>query len=96
MLSPRCASLITPFAPVVRRQLDALGELALEINEFADLLQSQRLGELEAAPCCAVSFLPWTRRSLPLIPTHRLRLINPAAERIFHLIAERDLGCERP
>ena len=28
------------------RQLDALGELATEINEFADLLQSQRVGEM--------------------------------------------------
>ena len=39
------------------RQLDALGELALEINEFADLLQSQRLGELEASALlrCVIS-----------------------------------------
>ncbi len=74
------------------RQLDALGELALEINEFADLLQSQRLGELEASALLRCVISSMDAPVLAFDPAHLLRLVNPAAERIFHLIAERDLG----
>jgi two-component system, NtrC family, nitrogen regulation sensor histidine kinase NtrY len=74
------------------RQLDALGELALEINEFADLLQSQRLGELEASALLRCVISSMDAPVLAFDPTHLLRLVNPAAERIFHLIAGRDLG----
>jgi two-component system nitrogen regulation sensor histidine kinase NtrY len=74
------------------RQLDALGELALEINEFADLLQSQRLGELEASALLRCVISSMDAPVLAFDPVHRLRLVNPAAERIFHLIAERDLA----
>ena len=74
------------------RQLDALGELALEINEFADLLQSQRLGELEATALLRCVISSMDAPVLAFDPEHRLRLINPAAERIFHLTAERALG----
>jgi two-component system nitrogen regulation sensor histidine kinase NtrY len=73
-------------------QLDALGELALEINEFADLLQSQRLGEMEASALLRCVISSMDAPVLAFDPTHRLRLVNPAAEHIFHLIAERDLG----
>jgi two-component system, NtrC family, nitrogen regulation sensor histidine kinase NtrY len=75
------------------RQLDALGELALEINEFADLLQSQRLGELEASALLRCVISSMDAPVLAFDPAHRLRLINPAAERIFHLIEGRALGC---
>ncbi len=74
------------------RQLDALGELALEINEFADLLQSQRLSELEASALLRCVISSMDAPVLAFDPSHRLRLVNPAAEHIFHLIAERDLG----
>ena len=74
------------------RQLDALGELALEINEFADMLQSQRLGELEASALLRCVISSMDAPVLAFDPEHRLRLINPAAERIFHLTAERALG----
>jgi two-component system nitrogen regulation sensor histidine kinase NtrY len=74
------------------RQLDALGELALEINEFADLLQSQRLGELEASALLRCVISSMDAPVLAFDPAHRLRLVNPAAERIFHLIVGRDLG----
>src|SRR5271154_4473557 len=73
-------------------QLDALGELALEINEFADLLQSQRLGELEASALLRCVISSMDAPVLAFDPAHRLRLVNPAAEHIFHLIAGRDLG----
>ena len=75
------------------RQLDALGELALEINEFADMLQRQRLGELEATALLRCVISSMDAPVLAFDPSHRLRLINPAAERIFHLTAARALGC---
>ena len=75
------------------RQLDALGELAIEINEFADMLQSQRLGELEAAALLRCVISSMDAPVLAFDPEHRLRLINPAGERIFHLNAARALGC---
>ena len=75
------------------RQMDALGELALEINEFADMLQSQRLGELEAAALLRCVISSMDAPVLAFDPEHRLRLINPAGERIFHLSAARALGC---
>ena len=74
------------------RQNDALGELALEINEFADLLQSQRLDELEASALLRCVISSMDAPVLAFDPEHRLRLINPAAERIFHLTAGRALG----
>jgi len=74
------------------RQTDALGELALEINEFADLLQSQRLSEMEASALLRRVISSMDAPVLAFDPDHRLRLINPAAERIFHLTEERALG----
>jgi len=74
------------------RQLDALGELALEINEFADLLQNQRLDELEASALLRCVISSMDAPVLAFDPEHRLRLINSAAERIFHLSADRALG----
>ena len=74
------------------RQLDALGELALEINEFADMLQAQRVGELEATALLQCVISSMDAPVLAFDPAHRLRLINPAAESIFHLKEERALG----
>ena len=74
------------------RQMDALGELALEINEFADLLQGQRLGELEATALLRCVISSMDAPVLAFDPAHRLRLINPAAESIFHLNEQRALG----
>jgi two-component system, NtrC family, nitrogen regulation sensor histidine kinase NtrY len=74
------------------RQLDALGELALEINEFADFLQGQRLGEMEATALLRCVISSMDAPVLAFDPEHRLRLINSAAERIFHLTAERAQG----
>ena len=74
------------------RQLDAMGELALEINEFADILQSQRLIEMEASTLLRCVISSMDAPVLAFDPEHRLRLVNPAAERIFHLTAARALG----
>ncbi len=75
------------------RQRDSLGELALEINEFADILQGQRLGELEATTLLRRVISSMDAPVLAFDPGHCLRLINPAAESIFHLTAQRALGC---
>jgi len=74
------------------RQDDALGELALEINHFADLLQSHRLEELEATALLRCVISSMDAPVLAFDPAHRLRLINAAAERIFHLHEQRALG----
>jgi two-component system nitrogen regulation sensor histidine kinase NtrY len=74
------------------RQNDSLGELALEINAFADLLQSHRLEELEATALLRCVISSMDAPVLAFDPEHRLRLINPAAERIFHLNEQRALG----
>src|SRR5271156_4411994 len=74
------------------RQMDALGELALEINQFADLLQTQRLGELEATALLRCVISSMDAPVLAFDPEHRLRLINAAAERIFHLNEQKALG----
>src|SRR6201996_7018185 len=74
------------------KQIDALGELALEINEFADMLQGQRLNELEASALLRHVISSMDAPVLAFDPDHRLRLVNPAAERIFHLVEERAIG----
>jgi len=74
------------------RQNDALGELAHEINAFADLLQSHRLEELEATALLRCVISSMDAPVLAFDPEHRLRLINPAAERIFHLNEQKALG----
>jgi nitrogen fixation/metabolism regulation signal transduction histidine kinase len=74
------------------RPLDALGELALEINEFADLLQGQRLTEMEATTLLGHVISSMDAPVLAFDPNHRLRLINPAAENIFHLAERPVLG----
>jgi two-component system nitrogen regulation sensor histidine kinase NtrY len=74
------------------RQNDALGELAIEINAFADLLQSHRLEELEATALLRCVISSMDAPVLAFDPEHRLRLINPAAERIFHLNEQKALG----
>ena len=71
---------------------DALGELAMEINGFADMLQKQRLGEMEAARLLRCVISSMDAPVLAFDPGHRLRLINAAAERIFHLTEARALG----
>ena len=74
------------------RQQDAMGELALEINQFADFLQAQRLTELEATTLLRRVISSMDAPVLAFDPDDRLRLINPAAESIFHLTVQDALG----
>src|SRR5271170_6799714 len=71
---------------------DALGELSTEINALADMLQSQRLGELEATALLRRVIAAMDAPVLAFDQGRRLRLLNPAAERVLVLDSERDSG----
>lgn len=71
---------------------DALGELSTEINALADMLQSQRLGELEAIALLRRVIGSMDAPVMAFDQGRRLRLLNPAAERVLLLDAERDSG----
>jgi len=71
---------------------DALGELSTEINGLADMLQSQRLGELEAMALLRRVIDSMDAPVLAFDQGRRLRMMNPAAERVLLLNAERDTG----
>jgi nitrogen fixation/metabolism regulation signal transduction histidine kinase len=71
---------------------DALGELSAEINALADMIQSQRLGELESAALLRRVISSMDAPVLAFDRTRRLRLMNPPAQRALALNAERDHG----
>ena len=74
------------------RANDPFGDLAIEINALADAHQSQRLGSLEAAALFRRVIAELDAPVLAFDQSARLRLINPAAERLFKINAARDLG----
>jgi two-component system, NtrC family, nitrogen regulation sensor histidine kinase NtrY len=74
------------------RPNDPFGDLAIEINSLADMHQSQRLGALEAAALFRRVVAELDAPVLAFDQTEHLRLINPAAERLFNINAARDLG----
>jgi two-component system, NtrC family, nitrogen regulation sensor histidine kinase NtrY len=71
---------------------DALGELSSEINALADALQAQRLSGLEAVALFRRVIAELDAPVLAFDQGSRLRLLNPAAERVFSLVSTRDLG----
>jgi two-component system, NtrC family, nitrogen regulation sensor histidine kinase NtrY len=71
---------------------DPFGDLAIEINALADMYQSQRLGALEAAALFRRVIAELDAPVFAFDQGEALRLVNPAAERAFGLVAERDLG----
>ena len=71
---------------------DAIGDLALEVNRLAGMLQGQRAGALEA-----MALVERVMRSMqsPVVafdPEGRLRLLNSAGERAFGLREATALG----
>lgn len=74
------------------RANDPFGDLAIEINALADLHQSQRVGSIEAAALFRRVIDELDAPVLAFDQPGRLRLINPAAERLFGVNAARDLG----
>src|SRR5271166_2939513 len=71
---------------------DPFGDLAIEVNALADMHQSQRMGALEAAALFRRVIAELDAPVLAFDQGKILRLVNPAAERVFALNAARDLG----
>ncbi len=71
---------------------DPFGDLAIEINALADMHQTQRLGALEAAALFRRVIAELDAPVFAFDQGEILRLVNPAAERVFNLVAARDLG----
>src|SRR5580704_15793376 len=74
------------------RRDDPFGDLALEINALADMHQAQRLGALEAAALFRRVIAELDAPVLAFDQRQAMRLVNPAAERVFQLNSARDLG----
>jgi two-component system, NtrC family, nitrogen regulation sensor histidine kinase NtrY len=73
---------------------DALSEVSLEINQLADMMQGQRLSELEATTLLRNVVRSMDAPVLAFDPKNVLRLINPAAEALLGIVAERALGLD--
>lgn len=67
------------------RRDDAMGDLALEINALATMLQNQRANALEAMALLERVMSSMQSPVLAFDPQNRLRLLNAAAERAFGL-----------
>lgn len=74
------------------RRDDALGDLALEINALAGILQAQRAGSLEAMALVERVMSSMQSPVLAFDPEERLKLLNTAGERAFGLNAPTALG----
>ena len=71
---------------------DALGELAIEVNALADMLQDQRAGALEASALLRRVVASIDAPVLAFDPGDVLRLMNPAAESVFTLTTDASIG----
>jgi nitrogen fixation/metabolism regulation signal transduction histidine kinase len=71
---------------------DVLGELAVEINALADMLQDQRAGAMEASALLRRVVGSIDAPVLAFDPGGVLRLLNPAAERVFMLRVDESMG----
>jgi nitrogen fixation/metabolism regulation signal transduction histidine kinase len=71
---------------------DAVGDLALEVNRLAGMLQGQRAGALEAMALVERVMRSMQSPVLAFDPDGRLRLLNPAAEKAFELKNQTALG----
>jgi two-component system, NtrC family, nitrogen regulation sensor histidine kinase NtrY len=71
---------------------DAVGDLALEVNRLAAVLQGQRSGALEAMALVERVMLSMQSPVLAFDPEGRLRLLNAAGEGAFGLRAQTAIG----
>jgi two-component system nitrogen regulation sensor histidine kinase NtrY len=74
------------------RRNDAMGDLALEINALAGMLQAQRVGAMEAMALVERVMKSMQSPVLAFDPDGRLKLLNAAAERAFNLRPAEDEG----
>jgi nitrogen fixation/metabolism regulation signal transduction histidine kinase len=71
---------------------DALGELVLEINSLSDILQSQRLGSMEAVALLKKVLMEIDVAVFTFDPQQRLRIVNRAGEQLLAMTQERMVG----
>src|SRR5277367_3491070 len=71
---------------------DALGDLALEVNRLAAILQGRRAGALEAMALVERVMRSMESPVLAFDPEGRLRMLNVAGERAFGLKGETAIG----
>jgi two-component system nitrogen regulation sensor histidine kinase NtrY len=74
------------------RRNDALGDLALEVNALAGMLQSQRTGALEAMALLQRVMASMESPVLAFDPEERLLMLNAAGERAFGTTSAKALG----
>jgi two-component system nitrogen regulation sensor histidine kinase NtrY len=74
------------------RRNDAMGDLALEVNALAAMLQGQRAGALEAIALVERVMSSMQSPVLAFDPEGRLKLMNAAGERAFGLRVQTALG----
>jgi two-component system, NtrC family, nitrogen regulation sensor histidine kinase NtrY len=74
------------------RRYDAVGDLALEVNALAAMLQGQRAGALEAMALVERVMGSMESPVLAFDPEGRLKLLNAAGERAFGLRGQTALG----
>ena len=74
------------------RRDDALGDLALEINALAGMLQAQRVSAIEAEELLRRVVESMATPVLTFDPSTTLRLINPAAAKVLQLKASNAVG----
>jgi nitrogen fixation/metabolism regulation signal transduction histidine kinase len=74
------------------RRNDALGDLALEVNALAGMLQSQRAGALEALALVERVMASIESPVLAFDPDDKLRMLNAAGEKAFGASAAKALG----
>lgn len=72
------------------RRNDAMGDLALEINALAGMLQVRRLGAMEAMALVERVMKAMQSPVLAFDPDGKLKLLNAAAERAFNLRPQTD------
>jgi PAS domain S-box-containing protein len=75
---------------------DAIGDLAIEVNALASMLQRQRAGALEALALVERVVHSMQSPVIAFDPGGRLKLVNSAAERGFGLKAAAALGKTAP
>lgn len=78
------------------RSDDALGEVALEINQLSKTLREQRLGAVEASALLERVIAEIDVAIFTFDGDQRLRLVNRAGERLLASTAERILGKTAP
>ncbi|MBS1822143.1 MAG: ATP-binding protein [Acidobacteria bacterium] len=74
------------------RRNDSIGDLALEVNALASMLQAQRAGALEAMALVERVMDSMQSPVLAFDPEGRLKLLNASAGRVFNLDTGNALG----